>query len=124
MYLRFISVRQVRGPPITTSPTETTDAVMEHRREAASRSYDVWNSALRRQVQAFCAMHDDITALLFSSHRLFQSLLENPEVYGFEAQDAHKMGGGIWFDYIHPTSKVHDFIASDVADFLEEVYKG
>lgn len=66
-------------------------------------------------------MHDDLTALLFSSHRLFLSLLKNPDMYGFEAQDVRKMGGDIWVDHIHPTSKVHDIVASEIAVFLAGV---
>jgi len=105
-------------PPIHLSP-----AVADHRREEASRLYSTWNFSFCRQIEAFCAAHGDLTALLFSSYRLFMSLLENPNTHGFEAQDVHKMGGDIWADHLHPTSKVHDIVASGIADFLTRVDK-
>ena len=58
---------------------------------------------------------------LFSSFRLFESILDMPEVYGFNDEDIRRYGGSVWTDFLHPTSKVHDHIASNLADFLEEI---
>ena len=44
-----------------------------------------------------------------------------PEVYGFDKEDVRKYGGSIWVDFLHPTSKVHDHIASNLADFLQDI---
>ena len=58
---------------------------------------------------------------LFSSYRLFESILDMPEVYGFDIEDVRKNGGSVWMDFLHPTSKVHDHIASSLADFLQDI---
>ena len=58
---------------------------------------------------------------LFSSFRLFESMLDMPEAYGFKNEDVRKSGGSVWMDSLHPTSKVHDHIASNLADFLQEI---
>ena len=44
-----------------------------------------------------------------------------PEVYGFNNEHVRKNGGSVWMDSLHPTSKVHDHIASNLADFLQEI---
>ena len=43
--------------------------------------------------------------------------------YGFEMSDCRKAGGGIWHDRLHPTSKVHDYLANDLADLVGSVAK-
>lgn len=44
-----------------------------------------------------------------------------PEVYGFKDEDVRQHAGSVWMDSLHPTSKVHDHIASNLADFLTEI---
>lgn len=96
-------------PPIHRSP-----AVPEHRQNSAS--FDNWNTSLRVGAKKFSDAHDDATVLLFSSFRAFETFLDDPEVNGFEKKDIRKWGGSVWVDHIHPSSQVHEFIASHVAD--------
>lgn len=80
-----------------------------------------WNSALRAGIQQFCHKHLEASVFLFSSYRLFESILDMPEVFGFNNEHVRKDGGSVWMDTLHPTSKVHDHIASNLADFLQEI---
>lgn len=80
--------------------------------------YAKWNKSLANWISVFSSTHSDVTALLFSSYATFNSILDDPETYGFDPQDKHKPSGTIWHDKTHPTSKVHDLIAKDMATFL------
>jgi phospholipase/lecithinase/hemolysin len=80
-----------------------------------------WNTALRDAAQDFGENHSDATVLLFSSFEAFDTILNKPEEHGFNPEDVKRLNGGIWLDHIHPTSKVHDYIARRVAAFLESV---
>lgn len=80
-----------------------------------------WNSALRVGIQQFCHTHPEVSVFLFSSYRLFESILDMPEVYEFNNEHVRKNGGSVWMDTLHPTSKVHDHVASNLAEFLQEV---
>ncbi|KAI0628890.1 hypothetical protein C8Q77DRAFT_1067250 [Trametes polyzona] len=80
-----------------------------------------WNSALRDQAAKFSAEHSDATVLIWSSHELFTQLLSNPELFGFDKEDASKEEGSIFEDGLHPTSAVHLVIARHLSDFLSNV---
>ena len=86
-----------------------------------STRYIDWNSALRAGIQQFCHTHPEASVFLFSSFSLFESILDMPDVYGFNNEHVRKEGGSVWIDHLHPTSKVHDHIASNLADFLQEI---
>ena len=83
--------------------------------------YEDWNSALRRAIESFSDLHSDASVFLFSSYQLFDSFLRNPLEYNLKAEDVHKAGGEVWIDHLHPTSKVHDIIASNLANFLNNI---
>lgn len=83
--------------------------------------YDNFNTHLSSNARVFATSHPDATVLLFSSAATFNALLDEPLAYGFEESDRHKADGGIWYDRLHPTSKVHDFVARDFAEFLASV---
>ncbi|KZP21637.1 carbohydrate esterase family 16 protein [Athelia psychrophila] len=84
--------------------------------------YAAWNTQFAERVRMMASKHTpEMTALLLSSHKIFTSVLDNPTVYGFEADDVVTSGGAIWFDYLHPTSKMHEIIAKEVISFLENV---
>jgi hypothetical protein len=81
--------------------------------------YTGWNVALHSSITSFASEHSDITALLFSSHATFSRVLDDPVAHGFhEANAAYNAGKGIWMDDLHPTSKMHGFVAKDLAEFL------
>jgi len=103
-------------PPIHRSP-----AVPKQKELMLSTRFIDWNSALRAGIQQFCHTHPEASVFLFSSYRLFESILDMPELYGFNNEHVRNNGGGVWMDSLHPTSKVHDHIASNLADFLQEI---
>jgi hypothetical protein len=76
---------------------------------------------LRRGIQTLCDGRKDITALLFSSFQTFERILDHPEEHGIRPEETKKRVGEIWTDGLHPTSAIHDIIASDMADFLYSV---
>lgn len=80
--------------------------------------YEAWNIQLQEKLEEFYAAHSDISMLLFSSWDTFTRVLDNPVPHGFSSDDVSKSGGGIWVDYLHPTSQMHDWIAGDLAGFL------
>ncbi|KAF9013884.1 hypothetical protein BDQ17DRAFT_1396000 [Cyathus striatus] len=87
-------------------------------------AFENWNSELLGKIESFSSSHEDVTAFMFSSYSTFNSLLDDPETYGFNSRDVKKYGGSIWIDHIHPTTRVHDFIANDIADFLSGIERG
>ncbi|KIL69811.1 carbohydrate esterase family 16 protein [Amanita muscaria Koide BX008] len=85
--------------------------------------YIKWNLSLKETIKTFGSGHDDVTILLYSSFALFTTLLDNPDGYGFPPSDVRKGGGSIWFDHLHPTSRVHKFLSQDIGEFLSSVGK-
>ncbi|KAI1795868.1 SGNH hydrolase-type esterase domain-containing protein [Ganoderma leucocontextum] len=83
------------------------------------RIYAVWNSTLRDRIARFSTAHPDITALLFSSWDTFTRVLDDPVSHGFGPEHVSRSGGEIWVDNLHPSSKMHDWIAHDIAQFLK-----
>jgi hypothetical protein len=56
--------------------------------------------------------------MIFSSWDTFTRVLDDPVAHSCRKSDARKAGGAIWVDRLHPTSKMHGFIARDLAQFL------
>ncbi|PIL24007.1 hypothetical protein GSI_13758 [Ganoderma sinense ZZ0214-1] len=83
------------------------------------RIYEVWNSTLRERIVQFTAVHPEITALLFSSWDTFSRVLDDPVSHGFGPEHVSRSRGEIWVDNLHPSSKMHDWIAHDIAQFLK-----
>jgi phospholipase/lecithinase/hemolysin len=95
--------------------------VRSHLEEVVFEKFQAWNTALRNAAQQFGKNHPDATVLVFSSFEVFDTILDRPEEHGFDPKDVKRSGGSVWMDHIHPTSKVHDYIARHVAAFLESV---
>ena len=92
-----------------------------HLEAVVEEKFQAWNTALRNAAQDFGENHPDATVLLFSSFEAFDTILDRPEEFGFDPEDVKRSNGSIWTDHIHPTSKVHDYIARRVAAFLGSV---
>ncbi|KZT08256.1 carbohydrate esterase family 16 protein [Laetiporus sulphureus 93-53] len=101
-------------PPIHLSPIGR----MLSNKDVGSQIYRTWNAELDVQAAAFSTAHPDATVLQFSSWDTFNRVLDDPVAHGFATEDVRKSGGGIWVDHLHPTSRMHDWIAKDLADFL------
>jgi hypothetical protein len=48
----------------------------------------------------------------------FTRILSDPARYGFNPADRTTLGGSIWFDFMHPTSRVYNILAGEIAQFL------
>ncbi|KAK7054762.1 hypothetical protein VNI00_003225 [Paramarasmius palmivorus] len=105
-------------PPVHRSP-----AVRAGMEESASRSNKSWNNMLQSGALNFAKLHSDATVLLYSSAALFNTVLDDPYSYGFDAAEIRKGWGKFWHDNLHPTTKVHDILAEDIARFLASVEK-
>ncbi|OCH86252.1 hypothetical protein OBBRIDRAFT_797388 [Obba rivulosa] len=89
--------------------------------EERAAIYASWNSHLREAIAAFSAAHPDTMAVVFSSWDTISRILDDPAEHGFSEEDVCLAGGAIWYDYLHPTSAVHDLIAWDLAAFLAAI---
>lgn len=109
-------------PPIDRSPAVL--SVLQSVNPGGDSSmlrYQEWNNGLRSSVATFASRHTEVSALYFSSHMTFNHILDEPWQHGFTTHDAEKAGRGIWADHLHPTSKMHDFLAKDLTSFLASV---
>ncbi|KAJ1301611.1 hypothetical protein OPQ81_008859 [Rhizoctonia solani] len=75
-----------------------------------------WNTQLKASGEAFQAKHSDVAVFYYDSWSLYTKLLNNPTQYGFT--DVTSTGGSFWIDTIHPRTKVHQYMAEDLANFL------
>ncbi|KAF8711714.1 P-loop containing nucleoside triphosphate hydrolase protein, partial [Rhizoctonia solani] len=75
-----------------------------------------WNTQLKTSAEAFQAKHSDVAVFYYDSWSLYTKLLDNPTQYGFT--DVTSTGGSFWIDTIHPRTKVHQYMAEDLAKFL------
>lgn len=84
----------------------------------SARIYENWNNVLRKQVALFTDRHANATVFLFSSWDTFNRVLDDPVGHGFQPEHVSRAGGDIWVDNLHPSSKMHDWIAHDLSLFL------
>ncbi|KAF7303687.1 Lipase-GDSL domain-containing protein [Mycena indigotica] len=89
--------------------------------QGIAENYVGWNTELTKSAASFAATHSDCTVLLFSAWDTFNALLDDPVGHGFCKGDESKAYSSVWTDMLHPTSRVHDFVALDVVEFLREV---
>lgn len=82
-------------------------------------SFEEWNDRLRTHSADFAEVHADATVVIYSSWETFTRVLNKPVAYGFIEGDQKKRGGSIWMDHLHPTSKMHDEVAKDIATLLQ-----
>jgi len=86
----------------------------------ASQIYKDWNKYLAETVHQFANDNlEEITAMTYSSYDTFTHVLDDPISYRFMSEDVRKEAGGIWYDDLHPTSRMHNVIAADIVQFLE-----
>lgn len=79
---------------------------------------------MERRIKQFAAEKesagDPITAIYYSSYKVFGAILDEPESYGLE-NDQKKRGGTIWVDHLHPTSAIHSIVATELDSFLSSI---
>ncbi|KAJ7198851.1 hypothetical protein GGX14DRAFT_373690 [Mycena pura] len=100
-------------PPIDRSP-----GVLSSFPRGTAENYVNWNTELKKAAALFATAHHDATVMIYSSWDTFNTLLDDPKAHGFSAEDVYRAGASIWVDALHPTSKVHDFVARDLSTFL------
>ncbi|EIW87468.1 hypothetical protein CONPUDRAFT_134360 [Coniophora puteana RWD-64-598 SS2] len=105
----FIDVPPMHRAPATTS-----------RSESRASNYERWNDVLEDHVMGLAGDRADISAMIFSSWDTFTRVLDDPPAHGFDREDESRVGS-IWFDRIHPTSKMHDIIARELSEFLDSL---
>jgi len=84
------------------------------------KTYSEWNETLHKGAEEFHKKHPDITLLMYSSWDIFDKVYQDPVKYGFRVRDLKTSRGGIWADFIHPTSKMHSVVAKDMEEFLDQ----
>ncbi|KAI0780920.1 hypothetical protein BD413DRAFT_15510 [Trametes elegans] len=82
------------------------------------RPCEMWNQCLRSRVAKFASSHPDATTLSFSSWDTFTRVLDDPVAHGFGPEQVSRAGGDIWVDNLHPSTKMHDWVAHDIAKFM------
>ncbi|KAF8601027.1 hypothetical protein BDV93DRAFT_421829, partial [Ceratobasidium sp. AG-I] len=102
----------VNVPPFNRAPFSNNNA-------ATGAQITSWNVQLQSSIATFQTKHSDISAFYYDSWcvSLYTKLLNNPSAYGFT--DTTVVGGSFWNDVIHPKSKVHQYMAQDLATFLQ-----
>lgn len=106
-------------PPIERSPA--LNARRNWFEPSETSAYSKWNAALRDAAKGFAEKHPDSTVLIFSAHQTFNTFLDDLWAYDFPIGDGSLSGGSVWVDHLHPTSKVHDIIAHNFAEFVGSV---
>ncbi|EIM88584.1 uncharacterized protein STEHIDRAFT_155938 [Stereum hirsutum FP-91666 SS1] len=103
-------------PPMHRSPVAPPGAGNEY-----AQPFINWNDELRLAVGRYAAHRPDATLLIFSSWATYTRVLDQPERHGFARAATQVRGGEIWFDHMHPTTRMADIIAGDAAQFLLSV---
>ncbi|XP_006463806.1 hypothetical protein AGABI2DRAFT_120609 [Agaricus bisporus var. bisporus H97] len=94
--------------------TDASSAIELECMEKIEERVETWNKLLRTQAIEFQSKTTDATVLIFSSHKLFSDILDDPLEYEFTEDDPETEGGGIWVDDLHPTSEVHDILGEQI----------
>lgn len=87
----------------------------------AAQPFTNWNQELATAATAFARAHPDATVLVFSAWATFSRILDDPLTNGFPLNARRAMGGPIWFDHLHPSSRVAKIVARDIAGFLTSI---
>lgn len=94
--------------------TDASSAIRLECMEKIEERVETWNKLLRTQAIEFQSKTTDATVLIFSSHKLFSDILDDPLEHEFTEDDPETEGGGIWVDDLHPTSEVHDILGEQI----------
>ncbi|KAI0721952.1 hypothetical protein C8T65DRAFT_565188, partial [Cerioporus squamosus] len=90
--------------------------------DTMSSRVEAWNEALRTRVAEFANSASQASVFLWLTHATLTEILDDPEQFGYTADDVTDEGGGIWLDDIHATSSVHKILAERFArTFLPEL---
>lgn len=99
----------INVPPMNRAPFSNNNATL-------ASLITTWNTQLQTSATAFQANHSDVATFYYDAWSLYTKLLDNPSTYGFT--DVNTTGGSFWIDTIHPRTKVHQYMAADLATFL------
>ncbi|KAL1668786.1 hypothetical protein GGF50DRAFT_123753 [Schizophyllum commune] len=82
----------------------------------------LYNAALEEHIAQFEAANSDATILAFDAHAWFNTVLDDPERYGFDNITGYctceDPSGYFWYNTGHPTERVHKLLARAVAEQL------
>lgn len=77
-----------------------------------------WNTELAVAVRKFQTEREDINAVIYDSNALFNKVLDNPTIYGFDNADDMCEEKCIWFNGFHPGSVFYKVLAKDFAQYV------
>lgn len=80
----------------------------------------LWNRGLESVLGTFQTNHPEATVLIYSSWSLFCRVYGQPTDYSFKKADT-KAFSAMWADPVHPTSKMHEVLSTDIRKFLSEL---
>ncbi|KAL5489960.1 hypothetical protein ACEPAI_4793 [Sanghuangporus weigelae] len=125
---------------LTVPPTNRSPLIIEQGSGAVAlltSALKDYNSQLVENVQAFNMNHTDADALVFDTQPIFNTLLDNPETFGFVNAtgfcDAYQNGtpeittqippcapvsSYFWLNSLHPLFTVHNVLAHSISTFL------
>ena len=105
-------------PPVNLSYPQSNQILEGKLLRSGRDPYQSWNRILNSYAHGFADEHNDATVLIFSAWNLFSAVLDDPLVYGFDSEDSEKVGGGVWVDGLHATTKMHKLLAGELKAFL------
>ncbi|KZT74149.1 carbohydrate esterase family 16 protein [Daedalea quercina L-15889] len=108
-------------PPGDRAPSSV-DARLAH---DLQRRITVWNEGLCTAAENFASKHSDASVFVFSSHKVFSDLLDDPEKFGFDDDDDDEVeaNGKIWTSEtdVNVSIAVHRLLAEKMADAISFV---
>jgi hypothetical protein len=78
-----------------------------------------WNTQLNEFTLTFRYRHPDTSVSIYDSFSLFNEVMDNPTKHGFTdgSSECHS-NTCFWYDNMHPTTRVHEIMAQDMAKFI------
>lgn len=73
---------------------------------------------LNQCARTFSNRHPDATILMFSAWEIFNQIFDAPNAFGLSSSNLHRIGGDVWLDNLHVTSKFHRVLARQIERFL------
>ena len=111
------------------------------------RAVSDWNAGLAHLASSLSLNHPDATVFQFDTHALFSEVIDDPKSYpqtagykntvdnceeyktaskknDFKEVCGIRLERYLWHDPLHPTSAVHEAVAAQIAQMLEDVHVG
>jgi len=79
-----------------------------------------FNQLLENMISAFQASNSGVKVLYYDVHARFTDILNRPSVYGLINNSSYALANDsvAWCNSFHPSSRMHNYIAYDIAALL------